>query len=121
MGAMDYLMTQMENESYMAKFTPEQLDYFYSFPIWVTASWALAVWGGVAGGVLLLLRNRFAVHAFLVSLVSMVITTIHNYGISNGLEVVGDAGALAFTAVIFLAAVALYVYARSMQKCGVLR
>ena len=26
MGAFDYLMTQTENESYMARFTPEQLE-----------------------------------------------------------------------------------------------
>ena len=119
-GAMDYVMTQTKNEAYMSSFTPEQLEFFYGFPTWVVAAWAIAVWGSVLGSVLLLLRRRFAVHAFLTSLVAMVITTIHNYILSDGFEVVGDAFALAFTAVIFVIAVALFLYARAMHQRAVL-
>lgn len=121
MGAMDYVMTQLRNEGYMAKFTPEQLEYFYGFPTWVIATWALAVWSGVAGGILLLLRKRVAEQLFLVSLISMVLTTIYNYGMSNGLEVMGGAGPLMFTALIFLVAVGLWLYARAMRTRGVIR
>ena len=49
MGAMDYLMTQTRNDAYMSAFTPEQLAFFYGFPSWVIASWAIGVWGGVLG------------------------------------------------------------------------
>ena len=49
MGAMDYFMTQTRNAEYMAHFTPEQLEFFYGFPSWVVATWAVAVWGGVFG------------------------------------------------------------------------
>ena len=48
MGAFDYLMTQTQNEAYMSEFTPEQLEFFYNFPSWMVAFWALAVWGGVS-------------------------------------------------------------------------
>lgn len=120
MGAMDYVMTQTKNEAYMGQFTPEQLTYFYGFPAWVDATWAIAVWGGVAGAVLLLLKKRLAVPVFLVSLLAMVATTIHNYGFSNGMEVVGGAFPLIFTAVIFLVAVGLYLYSRAMQRLRVL-
>ena len=44
MGAFDYLMTQTQNEAYMSEFTPEQLEFFYNFPTWMVAFWALAVW-----------------------------------------------------------------------------
>jgi hypothetical protein len=120
MGAMDYVMTQTRNEAYMGQFTTEQLAYFYGFPAWVDATWAIAVWGGVAGAVLLLLKRSLAVPVFLVSLLAMVATTIHNYGFSNGMEVVGGAFPLVFTAVIFLVAVGLYLYSRAMQRRSVL-
>ena len=120
MGAMDYVMTQTRNEDYVAKFTPEQLEYFYGFPTWVVATWALAVWCGVAGTVLLLLRKRIAEPVLLVSLISMVLTTIHNYGMSNGLEVAGGVFPLVFTAVIFLVALGLWLYARAMKSRGVI-
>ena len=120
MGAFDYLMTQTRNESYMSQFTPEQLAYFYAFPAWVVSTWALSVWGGVLASVLLLLRNRWAVTVFGVSLVTMVITTIYNFGLTNGAEVMGTFG-LVFSAVIFALAVALFLYARHLARVGVLR
>lgn len=118
-GAFDYLMTQTQNESYMGQFTPEQLEFFYGFPAWVVAFWAVAVWGGLLGTVLILLRKRLAVPVLLVSLLAMVVTAVHNFLLSNGLEIMGGAGA-AFTILIFLVAVGLWVYARAMTRRGVL-
>lgn len=112
-GAFDYLMTQTQNEAYMGQFTPEQLEYFYGFPTWVVAFWALAVWGGVLGAVLLLLRKRLAVPVLLVSLVSMVATTVHNFLLTDGIAVMGAVG-VAFSAAIFCIAVGLWLYARHM-------
>ena len=119
-GALDYVMTETRNESYMSQFTPEQLAYFYAFPSWVVATWALAVWGGVLGSVLLLFRSRWAVTVFGVSLATMVITTIYNFGLTNGAEIMGTFG-LVFSAVIFVLAAALFLYARHLAGMGVLR
>lgn len=119
MGAVDYLMTETRNEAYMSKFTPEQLDFFYGFPAWVVAFWAIAVWGGLLGSIFLLLRKRFAVQTFLVSFVAMVITSIRNYGFADGLAVTGGFG-LVFSLIIFVFALLLYFYARAMRDRGVL-
>lgn len=119
-GAYDYLMTQTHNDAYMSNFSPEQLEYFYGFPAWVVAFWALAVWGSVLGAVLLLLRKRLAVGIFLVSFLSMVITTVYNFGLSNGLEVMGDPFSLVFSGLIFVIAFLLYLYARAMKNREVL-
>ena len=120
MGAFDYLMTQTQNEGYMGNFSPEQLEFFYGFPSWVVAFWALAVWGGVLGAVLLLLRKKLAVGVFLVSFLSMVVTTVHNFFLSNGLEVVSHPFELVFSGLIFVFALFLYIYARAMKGRGVL-
>lgn len=120
MGAFDYLMTETQNEAYMGQFTPEQLEFFYGFPTWVVAFWAIAVWGGVLGAILLLLRKKLAVGVFLASFLAMVVTTVHNFGLSNGLEVIGDPFALFFSGLIFVFALLLFVYARAMKNRGVL-
>jgi hypothetical protein len=120
MGAMDYVMTQTKSEAYMSGFTPEQLAFFYGIPAWVVAAWAIGVWGGVVGALLLLFRRQLAVWVFLTSLVAVVVTTFHNYLLSNGMDVFGDAFSLGFTAVIFLIALGLFLYARTMHKRGVL-
>jgi hypothetical protein len=120
MGAMDYIMTQTKNEAYLKRFTAEQLAFFYSIPAWVVSAWAIGVWGGVLGSLLLLLRRRFAAWVFLASLVGMVVTTFRNYVLSNGMDVMGDAFSLGFTAFIFLFALGLFLYARAMNKRGLL-
>ena len=120
-GALDYVMTQTKNEEYMSMFTDEQRAFAYGFPAWVVAFWAISVWGGVLGAVLLLLRKRAAFPVFLVSWVAMVITTFQIYVLSNALEVFGSTGELIFNAVIFLVALALVFYARAMSRRGVLR
>ncbi len=120
MGALDFVMTQTKNEAYMGEFTPEQLDFFYGFPLWLVVFWGVAVWGGVIGAVVLLLKNRLAVPIFLASLIAMLTTTFHNFVLSNGMEIMGVFGAV-FTGVIFVIALALFLYARSMQARGVLK
>lgn len=56
----------------------------------------------------------------LASFASMVITAIHNFLLSNGMEIMGS-GALVFSAVIFLIALGLWLYARTMARAEVLR
>lgn len=120
-GAFDYLMTQTRNPSYMSSFTPEQLAYFYGFPKWAIATWALSVWGGVLGALLLLLRRRLAVPVFAVSLAAMLITFFHNYVLTDGLAVMGGAAGLIFTAVIVATGVALLLYAKFLAGRQLLR
>ena len=120
-GAFDYYMTMTRNDAYMGEFTPQQLDYFYSFPTWVVAFWALGVWLAVAGSILLLARSGMALWAFLLSLVGMVGTTIYTFALADTsmAEVVGPA-AMAFSAVIFVVGVFLIWYARRQKINGVL-
>ena len=118
-GAMNYVMTQLKVEAYMSSFTQEQLDYYYGFPAWAIAFWAIAVWFGVAGSVLLLMRKKIAETILLISLVSMVINSIYSYAMSNGMEIQGTGGFM-FSILIFLIALGLWLYARAMRARGVL-
>jgi hypothetical protein len=119
-GAFDYSATQLRLESYMSAFTPEQLEYFYSFPAWAVACWAIGVWGALLGSFALLLRQRWAVWAFGASILGMVLTTIYNFGLTDGIRLMGP-GAIAFSAVIWAVALFLFFYARAMAKRAVLR
>jgi hypothetical protein len=119
MGAFDYLATQLELDFYMSRFNAEQLEYFYSFPKLVTACWAFAVWGAVAGTIGLLLRRKWAFWAFFVACAGMVFTTIYNYGMTNGAELMGSAGVV-FSVIIWIIALFLLWYSWAQAKKGVL-
>lgn len=119
-GALDYVMTKTKNEAYMAQFTAEQLEFFYGIPPYIVATWAIAVWGGVLGAILLLMRKRLAVLVFLVSFIAMAITAFHNFVIDNGLEAMGEPFALFFSGLIFVIALLLYLYSRKLMLRGIL-
>lgn len=119
MGAFDYSMTQTRNTEYMAQFSAQQLDYFYGLPTWAQGAWAIAVWGGLLASILLLAKKKISVPLFLASLVCALATSIYNYALSNGLEILGTGG-LIFAAIILLIALFLYLYANSMKNRGVL-
>ena len=121
-GAFDYVMTQTANETYMSQFSADQIAWFDRFPRRVQASWAIAVWSAVAGGLLLLLRSRFAVTAFALSLAGMAATFIHNFLLAEPPmhDVVGQQ-AVWFTAVIVAVTLVFFHYARAMGLRGVLR
>lgn len=120
-GAMDFFMTQTRNAAYMKNFTPAQLDFFYGFPFWVVAAWGIATWGGALGSLLLLLRKGVAVPVFLLSFLGIVLTTVRNFVLANGLKVIGGLGPLVFSAIIFVVGYLLFAYARAMRGRGVLR
>jgi hypothetical protein len=120
MGAFDYLATHLRLEFYMSNFTPEQLDYFYGFPAWVVAAWALGVWGSFFGSLALLLRKSWAVWLFGVSILGLAVSSVHNFVLSDGAAMMGEA-AVMMTGVIWVIVLVLFFYARAMAKSGVLR
>lgn len=120
-GAFDYVMSQTRNATYMAAFTPTQLEFFYSLPAWVVACWAIGVWGGVVGCLLLVLKKQAAVPVLLASLVGAILTFIHNFLLSEGIEAMGGgASAVIFPIIIVVISFGLWWYARGMKANGML-
>ena len=76
-GGYDYTMSRMRNLDYLASMGGDpntMLAYMDSMPIWVAFGWGLGVWAALLGSILLLMRSRYAVHAFIASLVGMVLS-----------------------------------------------
>ena len=120
LGAFDYLMTQLKVEAYMQNFTAEQLTYFYGFPMWADAAWALGVWGSVVGSFGLLLRRAWSRWAFAVSLLGLSGTTLYTMILTDGVAIMGGTGNLVFSAAIWAITIALLVYSVRMTRKGVL-
>ncbi|MBT8039780.1 MAG: hypothetical protein KJN78_06045 [Gammaproteobacteria bacterium] len=118
-GAFDYTATQMQMDFYMSQFSEQQLAYFYGFPAWVDAAWAIAVWSSLLGSLMLLFRKALAAWLFGLAILGMIGTSVYNLVLTNGLEVMGD-GSMTFTVVIWVIALLLYFYAVAMVKRRVL-
>ncbi len=120
-GCFDYLMTQTSNAQYLSKFTDPQRAYFESFPIWMEAVWALGVWGGMSGSLLLLLRIRLAGAAFAVSRAGLAGSTGYQYVLSAPPADMMTGAMIGMNLAIWAIAIGLLVYASRMRRRGVLR
>jgi hypothetical protein len=119
-GAVSFILTQMNVEAVMGRFPPEQRAYFASFPWWADGCWALGVFGGVIGCLLLLFRSRLAVPVLFVSFVGATVSNLGGVFFLGGLEVMRETGGLGFSAVPIAIGAFLSYYARAMSRRGVL-
>ena len=67
-------------------------------PAWATGAFAMAVFGGVLGCLLLLLRKKSARYVFIVSLFGAIVTMIHTIGSAPFEFVIGNLAQLLVTA-----------------------
>jgi hypothetical protein len=121
-GAVDFTMTQTNNETWLKGFTPEQLAYLHGFPLWSVVTWGVGTWGSFLGSVLFLARQGLAFHFFAASLAGALGTSLYSFGLSDGLKIMGGGvGMIIFNGIIFVIGVLLFLYARAMRRRGVLR
>ena len=121
MGCLDYTMTQMQGDAWLANMDPTELQmaYFHAMPAWTDAAWAILVWGGVLGAILLLLRRKLAVPVFVASFLGWAAGAVYTFGLSNGMEAMGPWWPML---VVKGGVAAFFVwYAWTMGKKGVLR
>jgi hypothetical protein len=126
-GAYDYTMTQTRNMDYLTTAAEGagvsvdvMIDYYGGFPALFDALWALGVWGALAGSVLLLLRSRFAFHAFVISILGLVGTTVYTVT-SDMPDELASPMMWVFTAAIWLSVILLAWYSKRMTAAGVLK
>ena len=125
-GSYDYTMTRMRNLDYVAKSMPgvdpnAARAWVDNMPLFAQVGWGLGVWLGLAGSVLLLIRNRWAVWAFGISMVGAILSL--GWQIAMAPPLPGATGPM-FTVmpyVIIVITVALFLYARAMAAKGLLR
>jgi len=121
-GVFDFVMAMTQGAAYMAKagMTPEQIAHYQQMPGWMTAVWAVGVWGALLGSVLLLLRKRWAAPVFAISLAAFALSLLYTYVLTEGGRIMGSQNAIAST-VIAVLLIFFTVYSGRMGQRGVLR
>jgi hypothetical protein len=125
-GCVDYLMTRLRNADYLTGAMPVVdpnafLAWIDSFPLLVQIGWGLGVWVGLLGSILLLLRNKWAVWSFGLSLAGAVVSLGYQVALAKPLAGMEGGFNAAMPYVIIAVCLALFLYARAMEKKGILR
>ncbi|MFD2550901.1 hypothetical protein ACFSQP_03635 [Bizionia sediminis] len=83
MGVIAYLMQAFSVKSEQLTTLPTEQPLLTETPAWVTAAFAIAVFGGTLGSLALLLRKKWARLVFLISLIGIISQMFYNFFISQ--------------------------------------
>ena len=98
--------------------TVEQASVMLGYPAWMTTAFAVGVFGGLFGCVLLLLRKRLSVPVFAVSLAGYALLFIGD--ITEGVFAAMGVPQVAILTSVVLIAVALFILARRSAEQGLI-
>ncbi|MBE2291356.1 MAG: sugar transporter [Xanthomonadaceae bacterium] len=117
--AMFFIQVTLDGEQLM-KLTEAQRAVHLATPGWVNLAFAFAVIGGVLGALSLLLRRRWAVPMFAISLLALLVQMVGGYAVTPAWAAYGAAG-LAMPALLLVVALLQWNYARRCRARGWLR
>ncbi|MBW1296506.1 hypothetical protein [Aquimarina litoralis] len=101
MGVIAYLAQAYMTDE-MVKAMPQSEQNFYNnFPAWVTAVFAIAVFSGTLGCIALLLRKKWAILLFIISMLAVFAQQYYNFFIQDFVELTGQRVYMPVIIVIF--------------------
>ena len=118
MGVMRYLQQAYNSESFRELFNEEQLALIDSTPAWVTGVFAVAVFAGLIGCILLLVRKKWAIMTFLISLLAVLVQMGNSFFLTDAVEVFGTVEAIVMPIIVIAIAVFLYWWSKRCAAKG---
>jgi len=116
MGVVAYLGQAYMTDEVLKALSEGEQAYYSNVPAWVTGAFAIAVFAGVFGCVGLLMRKKWAVILFILSLVAVIIQSTYNLFIQKFMEV--PLQYLIWPIVIIVIAIFLVWFSRNGAKKG---
>jgi hypothetical protein len=120
-GVLAWVGDLMTDEAALARMSEAQRELYALRPQWLFGVYALAIFSGLAGAIGLLLRKRWAVAAFAVSLGAVILQFGYVFLVMDAIARLGAATAVPFPLVIFAIGAALLWFslaARGRQWIG---
>lgn len=87
LGVMTYLTDSSISDEAFAALPEVKRSLINNTPSWAKAANAAVVFGGLLGGVFLLLRYKLATTAFIITLIGLLLQIIHNIFMTNTYDV----------------------------------
>jgi hypothetical protein len=85
MGCINYLM-QTDSDA-LSRYHETARTLIESSPVWATGAFAIAVFGGALGCLLLLFRKSVAHYLYVASLLGVIVTNIHTFTAGGSMEI----------------------------------
>ncbi len=116
MGVFAYLAQAFMTPEMISTLPEEQQAMYQNIPAWATAAFALAVWGGLLGSILLFMRKPLARIVLLVSLIGIIVNDIYMFALGNVIEASGNTAIFMQAFVLIVAIYLLVVFNKAKAK-----
>lgn len=116
MGVMAYIGQAYMTDEMLEALPEDQQVLLENVPIWATAAFAFAVFGGTLGSLLLLLRKKAAIRIFILSLFGILIQMLYDLFISDSMEVYGPGSIIMPIMVIIIGFFLIWYSKNSTEK-----
>ncbi|MGQ3678215.1 hypothetical protein [Tenacibaculum discolor] len=117
LGVMQYLGMAYMTDEVKAALPEAERTLYDNIPSWVTAAFAIAVFGGLIGSAFLLMRKKLARPMFLISLIAIIVQMSYNLFMSRAAEVYGP-GSVIIPIMVIVIGVFLLMYSKKTIAKG---
>lgn len=115
-GVMAYISDAFMTEEMKASLAPEHITFINNTPPWVTAAYAMAVFAGTLGCIGLLVRKKWALFVFWVSLVAVLVQNIYGFIVLDAMAIFGVSAILLPIMVIVIGVLLILFSKKSISK-----
>lgn len=120
LGVNAYLQEAYQTEAFLAAYNEDQLALMNSTPAWITALFAIAVFAGAIGALLLLLRKKMAVPLLFLSFIAALIQMGYSFFATNSAELFGTMQGVVMPIFIIIFSAFLVWYSKDARAKGIL-
>ena len=115
-GVFNYITQMTITPEALEAFSAAEAEIITSRPAWATAGFALAVWSGLVGSILLLMRKSLATTVLLISLVGVIIQQIHGFFMVEYSEPIGADGIILAMVVLIVSVLLVWISRMATSK-----
>ncbi|HVN42732.1 MAG TPA: hypothetical protein VMT50_08090 [Steroidobacteraceae bacterium] len=117
LGCVAYLKDVMLTQADLSKMSAAQQALYAARPGWAVAATAIAVWGGAAGCIALILRRRWASPLFVASLAALIVQDLNLFVLSQRVGPLAPAAPV-LQGLVLLVAIGLVLLSRRASARG---
>lgn len=119
LGVSAYLMHAYMTDEAIALLPENEQALYTNIPAWYTAAFAIAVFAGALGSILLLIKKKLATPILILSLIAIFIQMYYNFFVGKSMEVYGP-GSVVMPVFVVIVGIFLVWCAKKLQKEGLL-
>ena len=117
LGVLAFVGQMFMTPAMLAELPVAEQELYANTPMWATAAFAVAVFAGALGSLLLLMKKGLAIPVLTFSFVGVLVQMFHSFVMSKSFEVYGP-GAAVMPMMVIIIAIYLVWLANKAQKNG---